>query len=149
MVSHVEAVALLVADVYEAAGAVRQTGDAIAATVGQSQARWQVLSVLSEGDWTLATAARRLGITRQSVRRVVDLLVGEGLVEYVLNPRHRGSPLVRPTPGGRETLDAISLAALAWRNAAAAQITPDALEITRATLRSLSRLSREMAPRTR
>ena len=59
--------ALLIADVFEAAGALRLHGDQMAAAVGQSQARWQVLSVLSEGDWTVASAARRLGASALSV----------------------------------------------------------------------------------
>ncbi len=143
MPERVEDIALLVADVFEAAGAIRQAGDAIAGTVGQSQARWQVLSVLSEGDWTLATAAGRLGITRQSVRRVVELLVDEALADYQPNPRHRGSPLVRLTRKGRATLAAITSASLSWRTAVAGEISAEALETTRTTLQSLSRLSRD------
>jgi DNA-binding MarR family transcriptional regulator len=145
MPKRVDDIALLVADVFEAAGAIRQTGDAIAGTVGQSQARWQVLSVLSDGDWTLATAAGRLGITRQSVRRVVELLVEEGLADFEPNPRHRGSPLVRLTPEGRATLAAITSASRGWRATAAASIAADALETTRTTLQTLARLSREVA----
>jgi DNA-binding MarR family transcriptional regulator len=138
----VDAVALLIADVFEAAGAIRHTGDAIAGAIGQSQARWQVLSVLSEGDWTLATAAGRLGITRQSVRRVVDLLVDEGLADFEPNPRHRGSPFVRLTREGRSTLAAITRASRSWRTGVASEIPAEALEVTRATLQTLSRLSR-------
>jgi DNA-binding MarR family transcriptional regulator len=145
MPTRVDDIAVLVADVFEAAGAIRQTGDAIAGTVGQSQARWQVLSVLSEGDWTLATAAGRLGITRQSVRRVVELLVDDGLADYEPNPRHRGSPFVRLTREGRATLAAITRASRGWRTAAAAAISPGALETTRTTLRTLTRLSRDAA----
>lgn len=57
--------ALLVADVFEAAGLLRRSGEAIAATEGQTQARWQLLSVVSEEPLTVAQAARRLGIARQ------------------------------------------------------------------------------------
>jgi DNA-binding MarR family transcriptional regulator len=142
MPDRVDEVALLVADVFEAAGAVRRTGDAIAGTVGQSQARWQVLSVLSEGDWTLATAAGRLGITRQSVRRVVGLLVDDGLAAYETNPRHRGSPFVRLTREGHASLAAITRASLGWRTAVAAEVTTEALETTRSTLQTLAQLSR-------
>jgi hypothetical protein len=56
-----------------------------------------MVSVVSDGDWTAATAAGRHGITRRSVRRVADVLVAEGLARYELNPRHKGSPLLRIT----------------------------------------------------
>ncbi|MGW8557309.1 hypothetical protein [Streptomyces tubercidicus] len=39
-----EELALLVADVYEAAGALRRAGETLAAAEGQTQARWQLMS---------------------------------------------------------------------------------------------------------
>ena len=53
-----DAFALLVADVYDAAGVLRRLGEQTAATEGQTQARWQVLSVISDGDWTVPMARR-------------------------------------------------------------------------------------------
>ena len=67
---------LLVADLYEAAGALRRHGDRLAAAAGQSQARWQLVSVASAGGWTVPRIAHRLGITRQAVERVADDLLG-------------------------------------------------------------------------
>jgi hypothetical protein len=44
----------LIADVYEAAGALRHRGDQIASVAAQTQARWQLLSALdAERDWTV------------------------------------------------------------------------------------------------
>jgi hypothetical protein len=60
--------ALLVADVYDAAGVLRRLGERIAATEGQTQARWQVLSVMPEGTWTVPMAADRLVTRRQAVQ---------------------------------------------------------------------------------
>jgi DNA-binding MarR family transcriptional regulator len=104
----------LVADVLEAAGAIRRLGDQIASAVDQTNARWQVLSVLSEGDWTVARAARRLGVARQSVQRVVDLLLAEGLAVAEPNPDHARSPLIRLTATGERTLARITAAADPW-----------------------------------
>ena len=129
--------ALLIADVFEAAGALRLHGDKIASAVAQSQARWQVLSVLSEGEWTVATAASRLGITRQSVQRIAGLLVSEGLAKFDSNPRHKGSPLLRLTASGKDALAVITAASLAWRRAAAAEISDEQLIIARDVLRKL------------
>jgi DNA-binding MarR family transcriptional regulator len=99
---------LLVADVYELAGVLRRAGDQLAGEFGQSQARWQLLSVVSEGDWTVPEAARRLGVSRQAVQRVADLLAGDGLVRYEDNPAHLRSPHVRITRDGLKTLRAIT-----------------------------------------
>lgn len=59
--------ALLVADVFELAGLLRRSGKAVAAKEGQTQARWQLLSVVSDQALTVPQAARRLGVTRQGV----------------------------------------------------------------------------------
>ncbi|MFJ6568918.1 MarR family transcriptional regulator [Streptomyces sp. NPDC091292] len=49
----------------------------------------------------VAGIARAMGITRQSVQRVADLLAERGLAEYVPNPAHRRAKLLRPTAQGR------------------------------------------------
>ena len=104
----VDAFALLVADIYEAAGLLRRFGERTADTEGQTQARWQILSVISTGDWTVPMAADRLGTSRQAVQRIANDLVTDGLAHFDDNPRHRRSPFLRLTPEGHDTLDAIT-----------------------------------------
>ncbi|SPF04580.1 hypothetical protein SMA5143A_5380 [Streptomyces sp. MA5143a] len=48
-----------------------------------------------------------MGITRQSVQRVADLLVDRGLTVYVPNPAHRRAKLLTPTPAGRAAVEKI------------------------------------------
>ena len=95
---------LLIADVYELAGASRRTSETLAREAGQTAARWHVLSVLSDGPRTVASAARRLGLARQSVQRVVDDLATAGQVELIRNPDHARAPLVQVTAVGQLTL---------------------------------------------
>jgi DNA-binding MarR family transcriptional regulator len=98
----------LVAEVFDLAGALRREGDAIAKLAGQTQARWQVMWIAATGRLTVAMIARRLGLTRQSVQRVADMLVDEGLATYDPNPDHQRSPLLTLTPTGHDALDAIN-----------------------------------------
>lgn len=102
-----EAYRLLIADVYELAGQSRRTSESLARGVGQTAARWHVLSVFSDQPRTVATAARRLGLARQSVQRVVDDLVEDGQLELHSNPDHARAPLVALTTTGRTTLAAL------------------------------------------
>ncbi|MDQ3789538.1 MAG: MarR family winged helix-turn-helix transcriptional regulator [Actinomycetota bacterium] len=101
----VEAYRLLIADVYELAGLSRRTSEELARSVGQTAARWHVLSVVSDGPRTVPSAARRLGLAPQSVQRVVGDLVDAGLLEAVDNPDHARSPLMRLTEEGRAVVD--------------------------------------------
>jgi DNA-binding MarR family transcriptional regulator len=48
----------------------------------------------------VAGIAREMGITRQSVQRIADLLVERGLAEYRPNPAHRRAKLLAPTEEG-------------------------------------------------
>jgi DNA-binding MarR family transcriptional regulator len=135
-------VSLLSADLYEAAGAVRQVGEIVASKVGQTQARWQVLSVLSGSGWTVPQAARRLGVARQSVQRVVDLLVADGLVELLPNPDHARSRIAQLTALGVDRLDRIREAAGPWHGAVASQLSLADLRRARSVLKELTRLAR-------
>ena len=132
---------LVVADLFEAAGSMRRHGDRLAGTVGQTQARWQLLSVASVGDWTVPHIARRLGVSRQAVQRVADELRAEGLVENATNPNHRRSPLIRLTASGRDALEAISAAADTWHREQARALDLEDLAAARRVLRSLADVS--------
>ncbi len=128
---------LLVADLYEAAGAMRRHGDLLAAAAGQTQARWQLLSVASAGDWTVPRIAHRLGITRQAVQRVADDLVAAGLVVAEPNPHHRRSRLIRLTPAGHDALALIVARADGWHRHLAAGLDAEDVATARRVLRAL------------
>lgn len=127
--------ALLVADVYELAGLLRRSGEAVAAREGQTQARWQLLSVMSENPLTVPQAARRLGVTRQGVQRVANELVGDGLVELHANPDHRTSPLLSPTDDGRRVLARIRKLATAENDRLVQAVGVQTLRTTRQGVR--------------
>jgi DNA-binding MarR family transcriptional regulator len=130
--------ALLVADVFEAAGVLRRYGERTAATAGQTQARWQVLSAVSEGDWTVPAVADRLGISRQAVQRIANELAGDGLAAFEDNPRHRRSPFVRLSADGRRALAAISGQARLESQAIISGLDGLDLALARAGLRQLT-----------
>ncbi|MFF3015650.1 MarR family winged helix-turn-helix transcriptional regulator [Streptomyces sp. NPDC057939] len=127
--------ALLVADVYEAAGVLRKSGETIAASEGQTQSRWQVLSVASGESLTVAAAARRLGVARQGVQRIANDLVHDGLATFQPNPDHRNSPLIDLTPQGRRVLEGITRRANDVHRRLAADITHAELAAARDLLR--------------
>jgi DNA-binding MarR family transcriptional regulator len=103
-----EAFAMVVADIFDAAGVLRRDGDRTAASAGQTQARWQLMNVVSAGDWTVPMAADRLGTSRQAVQRIANELVDDGLAAFVDNPRHRRSPFLGLTDEGRRVLVVIT-----------------------------------------
>ncbi|MFF8915020.1 MarR family winged helix-turn-helix transcriptional regulator [Streptomyces sp. NPDC015032] len=96
-----------------ALGAFRLNGqflavaDELARPAGLTAAWWQVLGAVLAEPLSVSGIARVMGITRQSVQRIADLLVGKGLAEYLPNPAHRRAKLLRPTEEGRATISRI------------------------------------------
>jgi DNA-binding MarR family transcriptional regulator len=130
-------IALLVADVLEAAGALRRLGEQTAQHVGLTQARWQVLSVVSEPPLTVPQAARRLGVSRQNVQRVANDLVALGHAVYMPNPDHRSSPLLTLTARGRKVLAEVTARAATVHHTIFARLSEDEIRRSRAFLRQL------------
>src|SRR6476661_2807422 len=130
---------LLMADVYELAGLSRRTSEAIAKELGQTVARWHVLSVLSAGRYTVPATARRLGLTRQGVQRVADDLLAASLLQASPNPDHVRSPLLTLTNRGQLVLEQLTQRSDAARGRLLQQahITAEDLEAARTTLRAL------------
>ncbi|WP_229787263.1 MarR family winged helix-turn-helix transcriptional regulator [Actinokineospora fastidiosa] len=141
----VEAYRLLVADVYEVAGLSRRTSENLARPLGQTTARWHVMSVLSGGPHTVPATARRLGLAAQSVQRVVNDLLASGHLEAVDNPDHAQSPLMRLTDLGRDTVDELFARSAEARAEVLgrAGVTADELLAARAVLRKLIGALRE------
>ncbi|WBB64280.1 MarR family winged helix-turn-helix transcriptional regulator [Streptomyces sp. WMMC500] len=79
-------------------------GDRLAAPAGLTAARWQVLYAVRHEPLSVAGVARGMGVARQSVQRIADVLVEGGLAAYEPNPAHRRAKLLRPTPAGRRAL---------------------------------------------
>ncbi len=95
-------------------GLLTAAGDDLARPAGQTSARWQVLAGAEDGTRTVADVARLLGLARQSVQRVADLLEAEGLIAYADNPRHRRARLLSLTAAGRQVLEVIQAAQRGW-----------------------------------
>ena len=98
---------------------------------------WQVLGGVLDEPRTVADIGRRMGMTRQGVQRVADLLVERGLAEYRPNPAHRRAKLLACTEAGYWAIRRISLAVVPWGNEVGAEIGADDLERMLAAMRQL------------
>ncbi|MEU9266284.1 MarR family transcriptional regulator [Streptomyces sp. NPDC048251] len=87
--------------VFRLNGQFLAVAEELAGPAGLTAARWQVLGAVLGDPLPVSGIARAMGITRQSVQRVADLLVEHGLAEYRPNPAHRRAKLLAPTEAGR------------------------------------------------
>lgn len=117
-----EALTSLVLTVVRLGTAFTAKGEALARPSGQTLARWVVMDAVAEAPATVAEVSRQFEYARQSVQRVADLLVADGLASYEDNPRHRRARLLRLTPAGRQARDAINVAQKAWSDELGARV---------------------------
>jgi DNA-binding MarR family transcriptional regulator len=98
--------------VFASNGRLVEAGNALVAPIGLTSAWWQVLGALgySPAPLPVAHIARNMGLTRQAVQRVVELLAARGFVGFDTNPHHQRARLVVLTPAGRVALRAAEAA---------------------------------------
>ncbi|QIJ63834.1 helix-turn-helix domain-containing protein [Streptomyces sp. JB150] len=90
--------------VFRLNGQFLAVAEELARPAGLTAAWWQVLGAVLREPLPVAGVARAMGITRQSVQRIADLLVERGLAEYRPNPAHRRAKLLAPTEAGRAAI---------------------------------------------
>lgn len=123
-----DAFSLLAITALRLAGYLTLAGDALAGPAGQSSARWQVLAGARSGAHSVAEIARILGVSRQGVQRLADVLEKEGLIAYADNPRHRRAKLVALTQDGAARLSEIEARQAKWADALGADFTVAEME---------------------
>lgn len=137
---HTEAGGLLtdlVITVFRLNGRLMEVAQQLAAGSGLTAAWWQVLGGVLDEPRTVAEIGRRMGMTRQGVQRVADLLVDRGLAEYRPNPSHRRAKLLACTEAGYWAIRQIALAQRPWANRVGAEVGADELDAALATLHRL------------
>lgn len=116
LTSKAQALNELIDELFQLNGRLLAAGDALSATHGLTAARWQVLASLQleKRPLTVAQIARRMGLQRQSVQRLSDILVEQGVLAYHANPDHKRAKLVNFTTKGREIYNQTSTTQIAW-----------------------------------
>lgn len=113
------------------------------ATAGFASAggEWGVLRTLvKEGPNTVPDIARSRPVSRQHCQTICNALEAQGLVEFVENPKHKKSKLVRATKKGRDRFQSMKKQFLAAAGVYAPFFT--AAEVNVAT--EVCRRAREM-----
>ncbi|MEU5404827.1 MarR family winged helix-turn-helix transcriptional regulator [Nocardia asteroides] len=110
----------------------------LAAPAGLTAAWWQVLGAVLAEPLPVAGIARAMGITRQSVQRIADLLVDKGLCEYRPNPAHKRAKLVAATDAGLAAVQRINPQHAAFAHRLAEELGPTEF---RSVVAALTRLA--------
>ena len=118
-------------------GRLLAAAEELARPAGLTAARWQVLGAVLRGPRTVSEIARVMGLARQSVQRLADVLVEQGLAAYEDNPAHRRAKLLVATEAGLVAVRSIHDAQVAFADRVSAGIDAAELEAALATVERL------------
>lgn len=95
-------------------GLLMEAAQRMAAAGDMTAAWWQVLGGVLDEPRTVADIGRKMGMTRQGVQRIADLLVDRGLAEYRENRAHRRAKLLACTAAGYRAIGRIATVQHPW-----------------------------------
>jgi DNA-binding MarR family transcriptional regulator len=105
-------------ELFRVSGLILNAGDRLAAHLGLTGARWQILGAIVRAGppQTVAGIARNLGTNRQNVQRIVNDLQRMEFLGFEPNPRHRRAQLVVLTARGKQAYEAAMALQAPWVN---------------------------------
>lgn len=118
-------------------GGFLAAADKISAPAGLTAARWKVLGAVLREKRSVAEIGRVMGLARQSVQRLADILVAEGLASYEDNPAHKSAKLLAPTAEGLARIARLADRQTDWANRTSEGLDPARLADTRDMLAKL------------
>jgi DNA-binding MarR family transcriptional regulator len=94
----------IVLELFKLGGFLVSEGDQMGQEYGITSARWKILGALflAGEPQTVPQIARRMGLTRQGVQRLVDAMQKDGLLLFSTNPDHKRAKLIDLTDIGRD-----------------------------------------------
>jgi len=132
-----EAFTEMVLETFRLNGRLLAAGDRLTKPLGLTSSRWQVLGTIESRPLSVSQIARTIGLTRQNVQRIADILEQEGFIFYALNPEHQRAKLVCLTTKATRSMCQLGEIQMLWANRISSTAT--AVDI-RTTLKTMSKL---------
>lgn len=129
----------LIVEVFRLNGQLISTADKLVSKFGITGARWQVMGAIvrAGGQETVPRLANDIGLTRQSVQRVVNEMVDDRLLRFKENPQHKRSKLVTMSTKGEKVFIEAAKIQVPWVKALSEGISKKELAISKAVLNKL------------
>ncbi|HJN04788.1 MAG TPA: MarR family transcriptional regulator [Alphaproteobacteria bacterium] len=103
------AVVALALEVLRTGFRLRSVGQSRGLVTGWGDGNWGLMhSLTTEGPQTVPQIARARPVARQHIQKLANELARDGLVDFIENPAHRRSRLVRLTPKGKTEYQRLS-----------------------------------------
>ena len=132
-----------VVQVFRLNGLYITVGNKLAKPAGQTSARWQVLATVYGQARTVSETARHMGLTRQSVQRIANVLVDDGLVTIKDNQSDKRAPILHITKKGKLAMQKIAVAQMKQAREWSEKMPSKTLIETTKTLQTIENICRK------
>jgi DNA-binding MarR family transcriptional regulator len=127
----------LVLETFRFNGRLLAAGDRLSKPFGLTSARWQVIGAIEGQPLSVSQIAKKMGLARQNVQRIADILALQGFVRYTSNPAHQRAQLVVLTPKGTRVTRELAELQVVWANRISSDTTLSDFRTMLATVRKL------------
>lgn len=119
----------LIISIFRLNGRIVEWGDLLGAPLGLTSARWQIMGAigLAGEPLTAPQISSAMGVTRQGAQKQLNILMEEGLIKQMPNPRHDRSYLYALTSLGKEAAGKMESAYAAWLDEVTSGLSGQAL----------------------
>ena len=109
--SSVDILTDIILEIFRLNGAMLNVGNELTKPFGLTSARWQIMGALVEANRSLTVPqiARRRGLSRQGVQRIVNDLKKLGLLVLEFNIDHKRAPLVSMSEEGENKIKQVNV----------------------------------------
>jgi len=130
----------IVLEIFKLGGIMVAEGDRLTSEYGLTSARWKVLGAVSLAGLpqTVPQIARTMGLTRQGVQRLVDVMHKDGLLEFLENPGHKRAKLIGLSKLGKKSYEKLDQKQKLWARSNSHQINKEELQTTLSVLKKVS-----------
>ncbi len=134
-----QALTQLILEIFRINGELLNAGNRITKPFGLTSARWQIMGAIDEEGQplTVSQIARRMGLARQGVQRIINDVEKLGLVTGSMNIDHKRAPLFSLSGEGKKVMAKINAAQAEWVNALSKDLSAQQLTEIQNTLQSI------------
>jgi DNA-binding MarR family transcriptional regulator len=130
----------IVLELFKLGGFLTNEGDQMGSEYGVTSARWKILGALflAGEPQTASQIARRMGLTRQAVQRLVDAMHKDGLLLFQKNPEHKRAKLIDLSDLGKDIFIKLDKKQTEWASSSSSDIPQEELETALSVLKRIS-----------
>ncbi|WP_019615766.1 MarR family winged helix-turn-helix transcriptional regulator [Psychromonas ossibalaenae] len=131
----------VILEIFKLGGLLISEGDQLSKEYGTTSARWKVLGAIALADspQTVSQIAKTMGLSRQAVQRLVDVISKEGLLEFRANPVHKKARLISLSDSGMDIYAKLDKKQVRWAKDNSLNFSKKDLQTTLSVLKDVSR----------